>query len=856
MSNMMIEDQLFADQIKLEMAMRNEGIDRMNKLLNESRERREESSTEYGHTILAQGLDRFSKGIEEWLNEPRKAGRGHRGKELIKDGDPRVVGFIFMKYIVNGLTLKTASLQSVLRGAVTQIEEDFRLSDLRSQDKKLWRRLIDSADKRTSWHKQKVLDAGMNDEAGKGNIESWEPWSNNDIVQLGGALLTILMNTVGLVETTTEMAGKNKKVKRIRATSDTMEWIAKRCDTVGLTAPMYKPLLVPPRDWTYENLENGVYHTNYNRPVKFIKTRNAPYFQELKHADMDVVLHSVNAMQRTAWQVNSDMYNIVEEMFMNGLDWCPSIPPAHNEPRYRWPENYDALTKDERAACAQERHRIEVSNRENESKRAAMRSMLSTAEEFKDAAQFYLGYNLDFRGRVYSVSSFNGMGMDAMKACIRFAKGKALGESGAKWLAIHLANNGDFDKVSKATLEERVEWVYENEHWIVECAENPWDNRKWSEADKPLQFLAACLEWKGYCEQGEAFVSHLPIALDGSCSGLQHLSMAMRCTTTAVQVNILPTDTPKDIYQTVADKVVAQLVEDSQQPFEHWGDPVLNNQQKRVPNYTELALEWLKFGFGRSEAKRSVMTYSYGSKQYGFREQIIEDVMRPLKRKCKKTGAEFPFSYDDGYRAASYIARLLWDAVVGTVKRPAILMDWLTEAASKVAKTKFTMQDGSEQTMPVRWTTPLGLPVLQSYYNMESRRVKTNINGALVYLSMSKETDQICSRKSAQGMSPNVVHSWDAAHLQLTVSRAADEGIDSFSLIHDSFATHAALTDEFWHTIRESMVEMYQSSDIVHDLYLELRKQLKPEDWEDFNLPPSKGTLELANTVNSRYSFA
>ena len=856
MSNLNNDDLLFAEQIKLEMAMRNEGIDRMNKLLQESKERREESSTEYGHTILAQGLDRFSEGIEEWLNEPRKAGRGHRGKELIKNGDPKVIAFIFMKYIVNGLTLKNASLQSVIRGAVTQLEDDFRLSDLRKQDSLLWKRLIDSANKRTSWKKRETYLAGMNEEASKGTIDNWEPWSNNDIVQLGGALLTILMNTVGLVETTTEVSGKHKKVKRLRATNETMEWISKRCDTVGLTAPMYKPLLVTPKDWTYDNLDNGVYHTNYNRPVKFIKTRNKAYFEELKHADMDVVLHAVNAMQHTPWQVNKDMYNIVDEMFMNGLDWCPSIPPSENEPKYKWPDNYDQLTKEERAACAQERHRIETTNRENESKRAAMRSMLSTADEFKDAEQFYLGYNLDFRGRVYSVSSFNGMGADAMKACIRFAKGKALGEQGAKWLAIHLANLGDFDKISKGTLEERVEWVYDNEHWIVQCADNPWDNRKWSEADKPLQFLAAAIEWKGYCEQGDAFVSHLPIALDGSCSGLQHLSMAMRCTTTAEAVNILPTEVPQDIYQAVADKVVKQLVEDSQKPFEHWGEPVLNNMGKRVPNYTELALEWLKFGFGRSESKRSVMTYSYGSKQFGFREQIIEDVMRPAMSKCKKTGEPFPFSYDDGYRAASYIARILWDAVVSTVKRPAMLMDWLTESASKVAKTKFLMPDSTEQTMPVRWTTPLGLPVLQSYYNTESRRVKTNINGAMVYLSMSNETDQICSRKSAQGMSPNVVHSWDAAHLQLTVSRAKHSGIDSFSLIHDSFATHAADTDEFWFIIREAMVEMYESSDIVHDLYLELRKQMKPEDWDDFRLPPSKGTLSLANTVESRYSFA
>jgi DNA-directed RNA polymerase len=105
-------------------------------------------------------------------------------------------------------------------------------------------------------------------------------------------------------------------------------------------------------------------------------------------------------------------------------------------------------------------------------------------------------------------------------------------------------------------------------------------------------------------------------------------------------------------------------------------------------------------------------------------------------------------------------------------------------------------------------------------------------------------------------MSPNWVHSCDAAHLQLTICRAAEAGISSFSLIHDSFGTHAGDTDEFWHIIRDSMVEMYTASDIVHDLYLELRQQLKPDNVEELLPPPSKGTLDLANTAESRYSFA
>ena len=68
-----------------------------------------------------------------------------------------------------------------------------------------------------------------------------------------------------------------------------------------------------------------------------------------------------------------------------------------------------------------------------------------------------------------------------------------------------------------------------------------------------------------------------------------------------------------------------------------------------------------------------------------FKTQIQEDCDEDqLKKDCARTGQDFPFSYDGGYRApSSYIARLLWDAVVDTVKRPAQLMEWLTSSCKQ-----------------------------------------------------------------------------------------------------------------------------------------------------------------------------
>ena len=109
----------------------------------------------------------------------------------------------------------------------------------------------------------------------------------------------------------------------------------------------------------------------------------------------------------------------------------------------------------------------------------------------------------------------------------------------------------------------------------------------------------------------------------------------------AYLVNLIPQDKPNDIYQAVADKVIEYVKADKDQP---------------------IAETWLRFGINRKIVKRNVMTYGYSSKLFGFQDQLIEDLMRPLDR-AVKTGEldEHPFGDFTGQReAAQYLARKNW----------------------------------------------------------------------------------------------------------------------------------------------------------------------------------------------------
>jgi len=59
------------------------------------------------------------------------------------------------------------------------------------------------------------------------------------------------------------------------------------------------------------------------------------------------------------------------------------------------------------------------------------------------------------------------------------------------------------------------------------------------QANEPLLFLACCFELKGYYEDPNNFISQLPIYLDATCNGLQHLSSMINDTNLAKYVNII-----------------------------------------------------------------------------------------------------------------------------------------------------------------------------------------------------------------------------------------------------------------------------------------------------------------------------
>ena len=373
---------------------------------------------------------------------------------------------------------------------------------------------------------------------------------------------------------------------------------------------------------------------------------------------------SINIIQQTAWRVHSGLLSIAQRAMDDGMDLdC-------------LPFNY----KDDRA--------------KRTSIRVGATTVLGLAEEFKDREAIWFPHNMDWRGRVYPmVDGLSPQGNKLAKALLSFAEGKRITEDGEAFLAIHIANEFGKDKLSLA---DRVSWVHNNEEAIIEAANDPFGPNKdfWMGSDSPWGFLRGCIEWSGYCEAPEDFLSTLPIAFDGSCSGLQHFSAMFKDEVGGREVNLLPNLDRQDIYSAVHKAVEATLSTSS--------DP--------------LAGKWLKSGLmGRSLFKTPTMTYGYSSEVPGMTDQIKEYVIATDRD---------AFAKEDLFLACNYLAKITFTEIENIVVKAAEAKTWLQSCVK-----------GKQEA--AQWTTPDGLVVVQKYMAKKSKQVKIMIGTLRLSLKLA-----------------------------------------------------------------------------------------------------------------------
>lgn len=130
--------------------------------------------------------------------------------------------------------------------------------------------------------------------------------------------------------------------------------------------------------------------------------------------------------------------------------------------------------------------------------------------------------------------------------------------------------------------------------------------------------------------------------------------------------------------------------------------------------------------------------------------------------------------------------------------------------------------------VPLIWQAPSGFLAIQRGFKATHAVVDSRLSAATFKLldlaaathkakharirfTSARLSDTVDERAQAQAMIPNLIHSLDSAHLILSIARARAEGLSDFSVIHDSFGTHAADLPTLARSLREAFVEMHSA---------------------------------------------
>lgn len=862
---------LAVKQLQLEHEAYTEGERRFIKNLERQTERGELADNQVAKPLMQTLVPKIAQAIREWhegqdgklsTSRPSVAFTMLSTEEkAVKDRSLRIscesAAVIILKVILSKLVKPEGIPITPMASAIGRtLEDEIRFGRIRDKEQEHFKKAIaENLNKRAgASYKKAYMQAVETSMLEQGQLEdAWGTWSPTEAVHVGIKMLEIVIQSTQLVELKRYGAGNAAAdVEMVHLSDFWVKKMAQRGFSLAGIAPVYQPCVVPPKPWT--GVVGGGYWAKGRRPLPLIRLGSKSAVARYEDVYMPEVYDAVNIIQNTPWKVNKkvlDVVNMVEKLNNTPIDDIPQMEPLK-------PEDYAGETEEELKAWKKAAAGIYRREKARQSRRLSLSFIVNQANKFSQFKAIWFPYNMDWRGRVYAVPMFNPQGNDMQKGLLTLAVGKSIGDEGFKWLKVHGANCAGVDKV---TFEERIKWVEDNHDNIMATAKAPMDSIEWwGKLDSPFCFLAFCFEYAGVMHHGLSYNCSLPIAFDGSCSGIQHFSAMLRDHIGGHAVNLTPSGKVQDIYRIVSDRIEEKLkvllVNGTDNEMVTHEDKKTGDITERLKLGTrELARQWLTYGMSRKVTKRSVMTLAYGSKEYGFADQVYEDIVMPAID--SGSGAMFT----EPSQASRFMAKMIWEAVSVTVVAAVDAMKWLQGAAKLLAAEVKDKKTGEilKPCLPVHWVTPDGFPVWQEYRKKDTTRLNLMLLGSFnlqptVNKGTKKELDK---HKQESGISPNFVHSQDGSHLRKTVVHTHRKyGVMSFAVIHDSFGTIPADAEYLFRGVRETMVETYRDNDVLLDFYEQFEYQLHESQRDKLPELPKKGKLNIEDILSSDFAFA
>ena len=303
-------------------------------------------------------------------------------------------------------------------------------------------------------------------------------------------------------------------------------------------------------------------------------------------------IQALDRLRRQSWEINQDVFAIVRDKFDSLITRTIQLVDTDgvihevsiDQPfKRKYPASKFFWYKEGKTKFVPFLGDKDPVVQKLRSKNADAHLTMRKASAVAELGIFYQEYSCDWRGRMYcNESFFQYQGSDVARGLFLFGTGQVYSAAGIRALKIHIANcyassldieglpeyldaRADYIdaaevaqlstvSLDKLTLGDRVKWVDANLDFIR-------TNREILDAaDKPISFLAACIELdKALLDDGQInpeFVGRLPIPLDGSNNGWQHLARISMDAQAGELVSLTNSKLQNDFYVAVAQEVL------------------------------------------------------------------------------------------------------------------------------------------------------------------------------------------------------------------------------------------------------------------------------------------------------------
>lgn len=436
----------------------------------------------------------------------------------------------------------------------------------------------------------------------KSKFKIFEEDTFNSIV--GGHFVGALIEIELIYQELDVKVGTLKEKEYYLRVDNSIRKILLKHNNMFLHIPQKLPMVCEPKDFIYSqnpvNNQLGGYLLNDVLHTDHIFKNKRGYGESTKLEEKNIVVSLVNGFSKTPYKINNDTLDFIK---LYGLEKNIIIDDSEQKIQNFIRNPYGSYSKIDRDKL-----------RSIYSKIVLEKNILNIANCYSGVNKIYFPVRLDQRTRIYCETDyFDYQKNDLAKGLISFGEPGIITKLDTNAIKFFKGFGATMfgDGLDKKSLNYRVKWVDDNSDNILNFRSNDVINK----AENKTCFVSFCFEYERFIDfynnkDKTVFYSYLPIQLDASCNGYQHLALLTRETKIFNNLNLgrsTHDDIPDDFYRYIIEENMKYMLE--KQKILSSIDIKSDTDAKLLESINRL----IEVSFDRSLVKKLIMTKSYNA---------------------------------------------------------------------------------------------------------------------------------------------------------------------------------------------------------------------------------------------------